>query len=296
MNNLHEWLAKFFGHIPVKGLEAMSIKGLQAVLVLLAVYLLLNIVLRSIEHYYRKSDPSHSSDIKIYKNIVRYSFWILGILAALHVAGLNLSSVFTTSGLFALAIGFALKDITGNYIGGIILKSNDSIKVGDVLNIAGSSAGNANIDGNMVLVNSIGLRYTTVRAKDGLDILIPNSVLVGGNIGNYTHRDSVCRVMTTIGVSYSSDMRKVKEVLQKACDSLGGLSKKFTSQVRLNDFGNSSVNFNVYVYIEIPWNRRIIKSNLNEAVWWALKDADIEIAFPQLDVHFDANSNVTPPN
>ena len=217
------------------------------------------------------------------KKVARYVFWILGILVALHVAGIDLSSVFTTSGLFAVALGFALKDIAGNYIGGLIIKANDSIKRGDVLEV----------DGQMVKVRSIGIRDTIVRSKDGLDILIPNSLLVGGKIGNYTLRDSICRVATTVGVSYSSDLKKVRDVLEKSCRTIDGLSTQRTPVVTLNDFGNSSVNYHIYVYIENPWNRRVIRSHLNEAIWWGLKEAGIEIAFPQLDVHFDKSANVT---
>ena len=284
-NDLLEWVAKFFGHIPVAGIEALAIKGLQAALVLLGTYVALRIVLKGIELRFRKSDESNDAAIKTYKKVSRYVLWTLGILIALHVAGINLSSVFTTSGLFAVALGFALKDITGNYIGGLILKANDSIKRGDVLEV----------DGQMVKVRTIGVRDTIVRNKDGLDILIPNSILVGGKIGNFTLRDSVCRVRTTVGVSYASDLKQVREVLEKACGTIDGLSAHVKPVVLLSDFGSSSVNYNVNVYIENPWRRRTMKSRLNEAVWWGLKEAGIQIAFPQLDVHFDKNAEVTPP-
>lgn len=280
MNNLLEWIAKFFGHIPVAGIEALLVKGLQAVLVLLVAYLALRITFKTIEHHFRKSDKRNDAAIKTYKRISRYVFWPLGILLALHVAGINLSSVFTTSGLFAVAIGFALKDITGNYIGGLIIKANNSIKPGDVLNI----------DDQMVRVKVIGLRDTIVRTKDLLDILIPNSILVQGKIGNYTLRDSVCRVMTTVGVSYSSDQDKVRAVLEKACSDLHGLSAKYPPVVTLDNFGNSSVNYHVNIYIGDPWARRLMRSKLNEAVWGGLKEAGIEISFPQLDVHLDRTS------
>ena len=285
MNNLLEWLAKFFGHIPVEGVEAFLMKGLKAALALLLVYLALRILLKVIELRYRKSDGSNDAAIQTYKKVSRYVFWTVGILSAVHIAGINLSALFTTSGLFAVAAGFAMKDVAGNYIGGLIIKANDAIKHGDVLDI----------DGAMVRVEHIGVRDTIFRSKDGLDILIPNSILVEGKIGNYTLRDSVCRVFTTVGVSYSSDLKQVRDVLEKACATVDGLSAKYPPKVTLNDFGDSTVNYNIYVYIENPWNRRMARSQLNEAVWWGLKEAGIEIAFPQLDVHFDKQSDVTPP-
>jgi small-conductance mechanosensitive channel len=285
IDNLLDWLAKFFGHIPVAGVEALLFKGLQAALVLLVVFVTLRILFKAIDHHYKKSDDRNKDDIRIYKRISRFFLWTLGILIALHVVGINLSSLFTTSGLLAVALGLSLKSILENYVGGLIIKSDDSIKHGDVLDI----------DGQMVRVKSIGIRATVVRTKDDSDILIPNSLLVQGKIGNYTHRDSVCRLWTSVGVSYSSDLKQVREVLEEVCRNFDGLSAQHAPVVLLTDFGNSSVNYQVFVWIEDPWNSRTIKSKLNEAVWWALKAAGIEIAFPQLDVHLDKSADETTP-
>ena len=285
MDNLLDWLAKFFGHIPVAGVEALLFKGLQAALVLLVVFVTLRILFKSIDHHYKKSDDRNKDDIRIYKKVSRFVLWTLGILVALHVVGVNLSSFFTTGGLLAVALGLSLKSILENYVGGLIIKSDDSIKHGDVLDI----------DGQMVLVKSIGIRATIVRTKDDSDILIPNALLVQGKIGNYTRRDSLCRLWTSVGVSYSSDLKQVREVLEEVCRNFGGLSAQRAPVVLLTDFGNSSVNYQVSVWIEEPWNSRVIKSKLNETVWWALKAAGIEIAFPQLDVHFDKSADETTP-
>ena len=86
MNNLLEWLAKFFGHIPVIGIEALSIKSLQATLALLVVYLGLRIWLRGIDRRYKKSD---NTAIQTYKTVSRFVFWAVGRVIARHIAGLN---------------------------------------------------------------------------------------------------------------------------------------------------------------------------------------------------------------
>jgi potassium efflux system protein len=285
IDNLLDWLAKFFGHIPVAGIDALFFKGLQAVLVLLVVFVGLRILFKAIDHHYKKSDNRNKDDIRVYKKISRFFLWTLGVLVALHVVGFNLSSLFTTSGLLAVALGFSLKSILENYVGGLIIKADDSIKHGDVLDI----------DGQMVRVKSIGIRATVVRTKDDSDILIPNSLLVQGKIGNYTHRDTLCRLWTSVGVSYSSDLKQVRKVLEEVCRNFDGLSAQHAPVVVLTDFGNSSVNYQVFLWIEDPWNSRMIKSKLNEAVWWALKAAGIEIAFPQLDVHLDKSADEATP-
>ena len=285
MNNLLDWLAKFFGYLPVDGIEALAIQGFKAALVILAAYVGMRIVVKGIDRHFKASGHTDDAAIRTYKIVCRYSVLTVGILIALHVAGVKLTSVFTTSGLVAVALGFALKDVAENYVAGLIIKTEESIKHGDVLDV----------DGMMVRVKSIGIRDTIVRTKDDSDILIPNSLLVQGKIGNYTLRDSLCRVYTTVGVSYSSDLKKVREVLEGVCANFDGLSTQHAPVVLLTDFGDSSVNYQVFVWSEKPWNIRMLKSKLNEAVWWGLKDAGIEIAFPQLDVHFDKSSEVTPP-
>jgi potassium efflux system protein len=277
MNNLLDWLAKFFGHLPVEGIEALAFQGLKAALVMLATYITKRIVEKGIDRHFKTSGNSDDASIKTYKRVCRYVVWTVGILVALYVAGIKLNSLFTTSGLFAVALGFALKDVAENYVAGLIIRTEESIKHGDVLDV----------DDMMVRVKSIGMRDTIVRTKDDSDILIPNSLLVQGRIGNYTLRDTLCRVWTVVGVSYSSDLKQVREVLEGVCANVEGLSSRHEPVVLLTDFGDSSVNYKVLIWTEDPWKRARLKSKLNEAVWWGLKEAGIEIAFPQLDVHFD---------
>jgi small-conductance mechanosensitive channel len=279
MSNWLEWLARFFGHIPVEGVEALLIRALQAGLVLITAYLISRGVQRWIAGRIKRTGVDSEQVIKTYQKLLRYIIWIVAILASLHVMGFDLSHVFTTSGLFAVAIGFALKDVAGNYFGGMIIKANDLYKDGDILGM----------NDEMVRVKAIGVRDTLVRTKDGLDILIPNGLIVQSKIINYTLKDSVCRVWTTIGVSYSSDLELVRNVLVDVCERLDGTSDKILPRVFLNEFGDSAVIYLVSVTIENPWNRRIMRSNLNEAIWGAFKEAGIVIAFPQLDVHVNKN-------
>jgi potassium efflux system protein len=277
MNKLLNWLAKFFGHLPVDGIEALAIQGLKAALVILASYVGMRIVVKGIDRHFTTIGHSDDAVIRTYKRVCRYSFLTVGILIALHVAGVKLTALFTTSGLIAVALGFALKDVAENYVAGMIIRTGESIKNGDVLDV----------DGMMVRVKSIGIRDTIVRTKNDSDILIPNSLFVQGKIANYTRRDSFCRVWTAVGVSYSSDLRQVREVLEGICSNFDGPSSQYSPVVLLTEFGDSSVNYKVFVWTEDPWNIRTLKSKLNEDIWRGLKEAGIEIAFPQLDVHLD---------
>lgn len=237
--------------------------------------LLQNIVKRRLSHH----EPYDDSAVQTYKNIARFIVMVPGILLAIHVLGYNLSSLFTTSGLFAVALAFAMKNLAENYVSGMMLRIEHTIKSGDVLETGGA----------MIRVKKIGFRDTIARSKDEKDILIPNSILVQQQVANYTFKDSICRVSAFIGVSYFSDLQEVRKVLEAVCDNLEGLSDQHAPNVLLTDFGTSSVNYKINVWIENPWVRGAVRSDLNEAIWWGLKEAGIKIAFPQLDVHFDKN-------
>ncbi len=217
--------------------------------------------------------------IRTYQRAAFLVVMVPGVLVALHVLGFNMSPLFTTSGLFAVALAFAMKNISENYLAGAMIRFERTIKVGDVLQLGAT--------GMMMRVKKIGFRDTIVRSKDEMDILIPNSDLVREKVANFTFRDATCRVKTFVGVSYSSDLDKVREVLETVCNTFADLSDQHAPQVLLTDFGNSSINYRISVWIEDPWTRGQVKSDLNEAIWDAFNDAGIVMAFPQLDVHFD---------
>ena len=217
--------------------------------------------------------------VRTYQRAAFLVVMVPGVLIALHVLGFNMSPLFTTSGLFAVALAFAMKNISENYLAGAMIRFERTIKVGDVLQLGSA--------GMMMRVKKIGFRDTIVRSKDEMDILIPNSDLVREKVANFTFRDATCRVKTFVGVSYSSDLDKVREVLETICNTFADLSDQHAPEVLLTDFGTSSINYRISIWIEDPWARGRVKSDLNEAIWDAFKDAGIVMAFPQLDVHFD---------
>jgi len=277
MNTLSELFGEFLALINVKSIEAMGIKVFAATVIFLAAFWGWRILRRFIDHRLRQDSHNDEATIRTYSNIVRFIVMVPGILLAVHVLGFNLSSLFTTSGLFAVALAFAMKNIAENYVSGAMLRFERTIKPGDVLET----------EGVMVRVKSIGFRATVARSKDEKDLLIPNSQLVQNRVANYTYKDSLCRVETTVGVAYSSDLNKVREVLESACNQCDWASSQHKPAVLMSGFGDSAVNLKIRVWIENPWDAGRRQASLNEAIWWALKEAGIVIAYPQLDVHFD---------
>jgi potassium efflux system protein len=116
---------------------------------------------------------------------------------------------------------------------------------------------------------------------------MPNSIFSQSAVKNFTLRDNEFRLGITVGVEYRSDMKKVIEVLEKTARDIPWRLPEPEPRILLMDFGDSAVIFAVYVNIDDPWKQRIYMSELRKAVWFAFKEAEITIAFHQVDIHFD---------
>jgi small-conductance mechanosensitive channel len=205
-----------------------------------------------------------------------YLVLLAGVAVALQTIGISLTTVFAAGAVVAVAIGFALQNILQNFVSGIILLAERTIKETDVLEV----------DNRTIQVEQVGVRATIARTRDDERIIIPNSILVQSVVANYTLADSYYRVRSSVGVTYGSDMRQVREVLERAAAHVGGRSHEHDPVVLLKEFADSSVVWEVSVWTGDPWRSPRLRSDLNESIWWALKDEGITIAFPQLDLHF----------
>ncbi len=216
--------------------------------------------------------------IGIATRLIHYAVVLLGLGIGLQTLGVDLGALVAAGAFFAVAIGFAMQNVAQNFVAGIILLTERIIKPGDVLEV----------DGRVVRVSRLGLRATVARTRDEEDLIIPNSALVQNTVTNYTLRDPLYRLKTTVGVSYESDMNVVMRVLKEAAEGVEGRLDTHEPNVLMTGFGDSSVDFEVYIWLQEAWKARRIQSELNQAIWWALKAANIVIPFPQRDVHIIA--------
>ncbi len=211
-------------------------------------------------------------------SLVNYVVLFVGFAIAMRTIGIDLDALFAASAIFAIALGFALQGIVQNFVAGVILLTERNVRPGDVLEI----------ENLIVRVAELGLRSTIVRTRDGEDLIVPNSILIQDTVKNYTLHDSTFRMRTEVGVNYDSDMQLVRQVLEEVANDPQWNLPDVKPQVLLLGFGDNAVLFEVAVWMADPWLARQAHSDLNEAIWWKLKERSIVIAFPQLDVHFDA--------
>jgi potassium efflux system protein len=215
--------------------------------------------------------------VGVFRRLVHYLLLVVGVGIALDTVGIHLGTLFAAGAVLAVAVGFAMQNITQNFLSGVILLGERAIKPGDIIEV----------DDVIVRVKEVGIRTTLVRTREEEEVIIPNSTLVQSSVKNFTLNDSLYRVRVQVGVVYSSDMGLVMETLKKAAEGVEGRNTDMEPVILMVGFGDSSVNFDVSIWINHPWDSPANRSELHQAIWWGLKDAGITIAFPQLDVHFD---------
>ncbi|MFH1754831.1 MAG: mechanosensitive ion channel domain-containing protein [Candidatus Latescibacterota bacterium] len=245
--------------------------------VLLVTWMGSKLVRRTLEHYFKRKGVKDEGTIGITSRLVHFIIMAVGIGLAVRTIGIDISALFAAGALFAIGIGFAMQNIAQNFVSGVILMVERAIKPGDILHI----------EGQMVRVIQMNHRAIIARTLDDEDLIIPNSTFVQTTVKNYTLRDQLYRIRVEVGVVYSADMTLVKQTLETCAQALPERSQQKAPIVFMQAFGSSSVDFEVSVWLDDPWVSRQVRSKLYEAMWWALKEAGVTIAFPQVDVHFD---------
>lgn len=256
----------------------VNVATLLMFVVIIVVSLLISaLAQRAVRRGFRRRGVEDEGSVGVTSRLLHYAILSVGFAVGVHTLGINLTALFAAGAVFAVAIGFAMQNISQNFISGIILLVERAIKPGDVLEV----------EGMMVKVVDMGIRSTVARTLNEEDIIVPNSILVQSLVKNHTLRDPLYRLRVDVGVVYGSDMKVVMDVLQRTARELPWRVQEREPMVLLTAFGSSSVDFQVSVWVDDPWILMRRKSELHQAVWWALKDAGVVIAFPQLDVHFD---------
>ena len=267
------------------GFELFDVKGvpvtigslLTAVAITLVGLLASSIMQRTVRGAWKQRGTGDDRNLHAVLRLGHYTIIVITASIALQTIGINLTTLFAAGAIFAIGIGFAMQNVVQNFVSGVILLVERTIRPGDVIEV----------NEDLVRVQEMGMRSTRVRTRFEEEMIVPNSLLVTATIKNYTLHDPLYRVRTSVGVAYESDLKVVSAALEATARGFGERFDGHDPVVLLTGFGSSSVDFEVSVWTDDPWNSRRLLSNLNFAIWWGLKDAGVTIAFPQQDVHLD---------
>jgi small-conductance mechanosensitive channel len=209
-------------------------------------------------------------------SIVRYLMLFIGLLIILQTVGIDLTALSILTGAVGLGIGFGLQNIASNFVSGIIILFERPVRIGDRIAVG-------NVEGDVV---RIGARSTSVLTNDNIDIIIPNSKLITENVVNWTHNERKVRFRIPVSVAYASDVRRVEQALLEAAKDVYEVLEVPAPAVRFISFGENGLDFELRAWTTTLVHRSgKFTSELNFAIHDKFKEYDIEVPYPQRDVH-----------
>jgi potassium efflux system protein len=210
--------------------------------------------------------------------MVGYIGFVIAALVALRFSGVSMASVAIIAGALSVGIGFGLQGIANNFISGLILLFERPIKSGDFVTVGG-------VEG---FVRKISIRSTEIETLDRRNVIVPNSELISGQVTNWVLRDPHGRLSLEIGVAYGSDVELVQKLLVEAAMDHPDVIKEGRApgpKALFMEFGESSLNFELRIWIHRIEKRFDVISGVNFAIEKAFRENGIVIPFPQRDLH-----------
>jgi len=207
--------------------------------------------------------------------LLHYFILFMGFILAISALGLEVTKLTIILSALGVGVGFGLQGVVNNFVSGLILLIERPIREGDSIQVAGEWS----------TISKIGLRATRVKTVDEADVIIPNADLVYNQVTNWTLGNRAVKVILPVGVSYGSDVDLVIETLIAATEASTNIVKEAGTQALFMGFGESSLNFELRLWVSDARERIQVISDLHRDIFRRFKEENIEIAFPQMDLH-----------
>ncbi len=249
-------------------------------LVLLVTLIISKVVRMAMRRLRSREFVFSSAQLYALERIVHYVILVVGFVVALSTVGIDVGKLAILAGALGIGIGLGLQNIVNNFVSGLVILFERSLKVGDFIELSNGLVGE---------VKEINMRSTLIRTNDNVDILIPNAEVIGNQLTNWTLEENIRRFRISFGVAYGSDKDVVKKAALEAAESVPYTLNKpgRETSVWMTGFGDSSLDFILAVWVSPEQVKR--PTALTSDYLWAIDDAfrkyGIEIPFPQRDLH-----------
>ncbi|MDB4584505.1 mechanosensitive ion channel, partial [Draconibacterium sp.] len=207
--------------------------------------------------------------------IIKYIAWVVAIGFILETMGVKLTVLIASSAALLIGVGLGLQQTFNDIVSGIILLSERSIRIDDVLEI----------DGDVVKIQGIGLRTSKGLNRDDISIIIPNSLITTNKVINWSHQSKKTRFRIDVGVAYGSNVDLVLRILEESAFEHPDIYDRELIEARLIDFGNSSLDFQVLFFSKNIFRISKVKSDIRRIISQKFAENNITIPFPQVDLH-----------
>ena len=226
------------------------------------------------------NEPWKYAGMLMLSRLFRYLVWVAGTLMALNYLGIDLTGIAMLGSALAVGLGFGLQGVIANFVSGLVILLERSLKVGDFVELESGVRGH---------VSEIAMRYTRITSNDALDVVVPNSEFINGRVVNWTLGDAYRRMHISFGVAYGTPKALVREAGIAAAKRVPGVveNDRKKSTVWLVAYGDNSVNYELVIWADRELTTR--PGSAHADLMWALDDElhqrRIEIPFPQRDLH-----------
>ena len=267
-------------HLVTLGSVSITVGALVGCMFLILItWLVAEGLSRAIERFFPRDRPRARS---LFRRTIRIGAWTIGILASLATLGFDIGAILATSAVLGVGIGLALQKILQSVLAGFVLLAEQALVPGDVIEF----------HDEIMRVDRIGFRTTTMTTTLGRTVIIPNYLLAQDAVQNLTQRESATTSKFTFDVSvdYGSDLMRTQQVLIESLKAVGEGVLIDECLVLLRSFDDFGVRFSIMVATTRPLALPVLRSKVLFAAWNALKAEGIRIPFPQLDVHFDQDT------
>ncbi len=253
--------------------------NLYSILSIIAIIIITKIVLVIVQKFLLNPKRNISRDRKANYyalfQFARYILWTIAFVLIMSRLGINSDIFKIGGGALLVGIGLGMQDLFINFISGIILMIEGSLKVGDILEI----------DGDVVKITEIGLRTSKGLNRNNVSIIIPNSLITNNKVINWSHQRDATRFLLDVGVAYGSDADLVCQLLLESAKEHPSVDHKRKITAALRNFGESSLDFQLVFYSYESFRIEVVKSDIRLTINRKFIENGVVIPFPQMDIH-----------
>jgi len=258
----------------VQGSSLTPVDLLITVGIVLLFYILARVGARQFQNRLEDRLKLTATNRRLIRTTVFLSILFAGVYTSLSSLGINLSIFLVPLGALSIGLGLGLQSLASNYIAGLVLMTEGTIRDGDVIEV----------DGIRGTVQEMSLRTTVVKTFSNTEVIVPNSLMVSQRLDNWTKSDQILRVESQIGVAYGTDIGVVHEILHSHIAAHAAVLADPEPRTFLVEFADSALLFRIQYWIDDPAQRLSSLSEILESIYHGLQEKGISIPFPQRDV------------
>ena len=278
-----QWLSDIFAtplfYLSGEGISLLWLLKIVGLLILVSI--LARLVKRILKHRILLSLGISDSNREAISTLIGFALATIGYVIVIQAMGINLTSIAVVIGGLGVGIGFGFQDLTRNLISGLTILGERKLKVGDLIEF----------HDQLGYIREISIRSTVIKTLQGSELIIPNTELTNSVVVNWNYESCQGRIDIEVGVAYGSDLLVVTDVLLNSAMMVKDVIDFPPPQVIFSGFGDSALNFVLWVWVDRMDRALVIKSSLLYTIEYNLRENNINIPFPQRDIWLhDSNS------